>query len=159
MEPAHNEGREAILWLIGLPLAVIAATLTLLALLSAVVEVDHGNRDIILGLALAGGFGLPSALIARARAKGRGTLRYYALAGTVAGLIGFALLITASIWADGRQDIVSSIATMTWTKAAKLAAEVATLAWPGAIAGLAGGTIFGGFARWADNGALTNAVV
>lgn len=150
MEHAHNEGREAILWAIGLPLAVVAATLTLLVLLSAALDSGYNNRNVFMALLLAGSFGVPSALIARARAKGRGSLTYYAIAGTIAGLIGFTVLVVVLIWADGRQDIVNSIATMTWSKAAKLAVEVASLAWPGPLAGLAGGTIFGLFARWAD---------
>jgi hypothetical protein len=40
---------------------------------------------------------------------------------------------------------------MTWPKAAQLAELTASLAWPGALAGLAGGTIFGAIARWADS--------
>jgi hypothetical protein len=155
MNSAHDEGREAILWLIGLPLAVIVATLTLLGLLSAILDADYNNRNLLLSLALVGSFGVLSASIARARSKRRGSLTYYVVAGAAAGLIGFATLVVILIWADGRQDIVHSIATMTWTKAAKLTEQTATLAWPGAIAGLVGGAIFGLFARWADQPALT----
>jgi hypothetical protein len=153
-QPAQTEGRDATLWLLGLPLAVVAATLTLLLLFSAVVDVERNERDLLFFLFLVASFGVPSAIIAHALNKRRQRgVAYYTLAGAAAGQIGFAALIMLLIWADGRQDIVASFENMTWSKAAKLTAETIALAWPGAPAGLAGGLVFGAFAKWASKGA------
>jgi hypothetical protein len=148
----RSDQREVILWAIGMPLAVIAATLTLLALLSAAVGVQHGNRDILLGLVLVGGFGVPSALIARTLRKRRpARVVYYVVCGTLAGFIGLALLAAVLMWAEGRQDAAALLAQMTWSKAARAAHLASTIAWPGALAGFIGGGIFGAFANWADS--------
>ncbi len=147
---AHNEGRLALLWAVGLPLAIVTATLTLSGAIFGSVPYDgHSTRDPFAPLLLVAGFGLPSALIARVLNK-RGSWLYYALAGAVAGIIGFSILIVVLIWAEGGRHILTIIAELTWTKVATLALHLPAMAWPGAIAGLAGGAIFGAFASWAD---------
>lgn len=155
---AHSEGRELVLWLVGMPLAVVAASVVLLGLISTAVGVDHNMQDLLFSLVLVGAIGVPSALIARRMRKHRKASRtYFALAGAVVGFIGFAALALVLIWAEGGDDMFTVLANATWWGAARTAKLTATIAWPGAVAGLAGGIVFGVFARWADQNALTRA--
>ena len=149
---ARNEGRELVLWLVGMPLAVTAASVTLLALLSAInPHRDYGVSDLPLTLLMVAGFGLPVALIARAMRQHRPTSwMYFALTGAAAGFIGFAALAVLLIWAEGSEDMFTAIAGATWHGAARVARLTVTIAWPGALAGLAGGIVFGAFAKWVD---------
>lgn len=149
---ARNERREALLWLVGMPLAVLAAAVALLAILSAINPYrDYGMSDLPLTLLLVAAFGLPSALVARAIGRRRLTgWTYFALAGAASGFIGFAALAALLLWAEGSKDLFTVITGATWSKAARVVWLTATLAWPGAIAGFCGGTMFGVVAKWID---------
>lgn len=154
---AHNEERELVLWLVGMPLAIAAASVTLLGLLPAInPHRDYGVSDLPPTLLLVAGFGLPAALIARAMRRRRASnWMYFALTGATAGFIGFAALAVLLIWAEGSEDMFTAITGATWRGAARVARLTITIAWPGALAGLTGGIVFGAFAHWADQNALT----
>ena len=149
---AHNEERELVLWLVGMPLAIAAASATLLGLLPAInPHRDYGFSDLPPILLLVAGFGLPAALIARAMRRRRASSwTYFALTGAAAGFIGIAALAVLLIWAEGSEDMLTAIASATWHGATQVARLTVTIAWPGAIAGLAGGLVFGAFAKWVD---------
>ena len=156
VEQALSERREVVLWLVGMPLAALAATVTLSALVSAVNPVSGAAHNLFAPLPLVAAFGLPAALIARAMRRHRpGSVTYFALTGAAAGFIGAAALAVLLIWAEGSEDMFTAIAGATWHGAARVARLTVMIAWPGAPAGLAGGTVFGAFARWADQNALT----
>jgi hypothetical protein len=151
-ERARSEGRELVLWLVGMPLAVVVATVTLSALVSAMNPYSEAARAPFAPLPMVVAFGLPSAIIARAlRWRRASRWTYFALAGAVAGFIGFAALAVVLIWAEGSEDLFTAIAGATWLGAARVAWLTVTIAWPGAIAGLAGGGVFGVFAKWVDD--------
>ena len=151
-EPVRSEGRELFLWLVGMPLAVVVATVTLSALVSAINPYSETVRNPLAPLWMVVVFGLPSAIVARAiRWRRASSLTYFALAGAVAGFTGFAALALVLIWADGSEDLFTAIAGATWLGAARLARLTVTIAWPGAIAGLAGGGVFGVFAKWVED--------
>jgi hypothetical protein len=150
---ARSEGRELVLWLVGMPLTVAVATVTLSALVSATNPYSEAARNPFAPLWMVAAFGLPSAVIARAlRWRRAGSWTYFALAGALAGFTGFAALAVVLIWAEGSDDLFTAIAGATWLGAARVARLTVTMAWPGAIAGLAGGIVFGFFAKWADDG-------
>lgn len=149
-ERTNPEQREAILWAVGLPLAVVAATMTLLALLSHITGQSYSSGDLTFLLLVVSIYGLPAALLAR-RFKPRltGSITYHALAGTVAGFAGLAIVAVVLIWAEGGKDAYTALAEATWRTWIRVGGLTAAIAWPGALAGLAGGTVFGVFANWA----------
>lgn len=66
------------------------------------------------------------------------------------GFVGFAILVAVLIWAEGSKHVLTIIARLTWSKVTMLTLQLPMLAWPGAVAGLAGGSTFGFFACWAE---------
>ena len=85
---ARNGEREPIVWAVGLPFAIAAATLTLSATFPQPSFADdgHGYRHPFAFLPLVLVYAPPAALIARRLKRHRpGSWLYYTLAGAVAG--------------------------------------------------------------------------